>query len=195
MSLKPWREVVKPHRDVSSGRYQRAEFAADLAQVLRGDAQPEYQDPVEFFARTYLTRGISHLLVEGLKRLSDEMVTAMDSVSAVVEENTAATQEMASNSAEVTRAIENIASIGEENSAAVEEVSAATEEMSAQVEEVSASAQSLADMALMLQDLVAQFKFESRPAVQRQPLRLGAAEQAPIHLQQGNGHKVGEQWL
>ncbi len=70
MSLKPWREVVKPHRDVSSGRYQRAEFAADLAQVLRGDAQPEYQDPVEFFARTYLTRGISHLLIEGLKRLS-----------------------------------------------------------------------------------------------------------------------------
>lgn len=70
MSLKPWREVVKPHRDVSSGRYRRAEFAADLAQVLRGDAQPEYQDPVEFFARTYLTRGISQLLTEGLKRLS-----------------------------------------------------------------------------------------------------------------------------
>lgn len=70
MGLKPWREVVKPHRDVSSGRYQRAEFAADMAQVLRGDAQPEYQDPVEFFARTYLTRGISHLLTEGLKRLS-----------------------------------------------------------------------------------------------------------------------------
>src|SRR5690606_657256 len=26
-SLKPWREVVQPHPDVASGRYQRAEFA------------------------------------------------------------------------------------------------------------------------------------------------------------------------
>src|SRR5947207_9366182 len=31
--LKPWREVVTPHRDVASGRYQRAEFAADLWQA------------------------------------------------------------------------------------------------------------------------------------------------------------------
>ena len=32
-TLKPWREVVTPHRDVASGRYQQAEFAADLWQV------------------------------------------------------------------------------------------------------------------------------------------------------------------
>jgi hypothetical protein len=31
-TLKPWREVVTPHRDVASGRYQQAEFAADLWQ-------------------------------------------------------------------------------------------------------------------------------------------------------------------
>lgn len=121
-----------------------------------------------------------------MKRLSDEMVAAMDSVSAVVEQNTAATQQMAANSAEVNRAIENIASIGEENSAAVEEVSAATEEMSAQVEEVSASAQSLAEMASKLQEIVAQFKLESRP-VGQQPVLMPSS--------QGNGHKVGERWL
>ena len=34
--LKPWREVVTPHPDVASGRYQQAEFAADLHQVWRG---------------------------------------------------------------------------------------------------------------------------------------------------------------
>jgi len=72
MSLKPWREVVKPHRDVSSGRYRQAEFAADLGQVLRGTAEPEYQDAVEFFSRTYITAGIRQLLVEGLKRLSGQ---------------------------------------------------------------------------------------------------------------------------
>ncbi len=32
-ALKPWREVVTPHADVASGRYQQAEFAADLWQV------------------------------------------------------------------------------------------------------------------------------------------------------------------
>src|SRR5262249_18425174 len=28
-NLKPWREVITPHKDVASGRYQQAEFAAD----------------------------------------------------------------------------------------------------------------------------------------------------------------------
>ncbi len=85
------------------------------------------------------------------------MTQAVESVSAVIEENTAATEEMAAGSSEITSAIENIASISEENSAAVEEVSASAEEMSAQVEEVSASAQSLADMANELQSVVAHF--------------------------------------
>src|SRR5208282_1347453 len=34
--LKPWREIVTPHKDVASGRYQQAEFAADLWQVHMG---------------------------------------------------------------------------------------------------------------------------------------------------------------
>ncbi|HSO27245.1 MAG TPA: methyl-accepting chemotaxis protein [Anaerolineales bacterium] len=89
----------------------------------------------------------------------------MDSVSAVVEENTAATEEMAAGANEVNQSIENIASVSEENSAAIEEVSASAEEMNAQVEEVTASAQSLAEMAELLQGVVSQFKLsgEARP--------------------------------
>ena len=68
--LRPWREVVQPHPDVASGRYVQAEFAADLAQVLVGTAEPEYQDPVEFFRRTYLTEGLLALLVTGVQRLT-----------------------------------------------------------------------------------------------------------------------------
>jgi predicted AAA+ superfamily ATPase len=68
--LKPWREVVQPHPDVASGRYIQAEFAADLAQVMAGAAEPEYQDPLEFFRRTYLTEGLLALLVTGVKRLT-----------------------------------------------------------------------------------------------------------------------------
>lgn len=68
--LKPWREVVSPHPDVAGGRYIQAEFAADLAQVLAGDAAAEYQDPVEFFRRTYLTEGLLTMLVTGIQRLT-----------------------------------------------------------------------------------------------------------------------------
>ena len=93
-----------------------------------------------------------------MSELSNELVTVMDSVSAVVEENTASTEEMAAGSNEVTEAVETIASVSEENSASVEEVSASAEEMNAQVEEVTASAQSLSEMAQMLMTLVSRFK-------------------------------------
>ncbi len=67
--LKPWREVVTPHPDVASGRYQQAEFAADLGQVHRGEGADEYRDPTEFFRRTFLTEGLRHLLTDALARL------------------------------------------------------------------------------------------------------------------------------
>ena len=68
--LPPWREVVTPHPDVASGRYQEAEFAADLAQVVRGEGAAEYRDPVEFFRRTFLTDGLRQLLVDAVRRLA-----------------------------------------------------------------------------------------------------------------------------
>lgn len=68
--LKPWRQVVSPHPDVASGRYLQAEFAADLSQVLAGTAEPEYQHPIEFFRRTYLTEGLLNMLVTGVRRLT-----------------------------------------------------------------------------------------------------------------------------
>lgn len=66
--LKPWREIIIPHKDVASGKYQQAEFAADLAQVLAGNAEIEYQDANEFFNRTYMTDGMKQLLASSLKR-------------------------------------------------------------------------------------------------------------------------------
>ncbi|AEE98002.1 Swt1 family HEPN domain-containing protein [Mahella australiensis] len=68
--LPPWRYVIMPHPDVAQGRYKNAEFAADLAQVVHGEGAIEYKEPVEFFARTYITEGLSGLLVQVLKRVS-----------------------------------------------------------------------------------------------------------------------------
>ena len=69
-TLKPWREVVTPHADVASGRYQQAEFAADLWQVHLGEGSDEYRKPQEFFRRTFLTESLKRLLVGGVQRIS-----------------------------------------------------------------------------------------------------------------------------
>ncbi len=71
-SLRPWREVITPHADVASGRYQQAEFAADLWEVYRGEGTAEYRDPVEFFRRTYLTESLKRLLSAGMLRLNGQ---------------------------------------------------------------------------------------------------------------------------
>ena len=69
-ALKPWRQVATPHQDVASGRYQQAEFAADLWQAHLGEGTAEYRDPSEFFRRTYLTESLGGMLVGAVQRLS-----------------------------------------------------------------------------------------------------------------------------
>jgi predicted AAA+ superfamily ATPase len=68
--LPAWRDVVEPHDDVARGTFELAQFAADLRQVHQGVADPEYGDPVEFFGRTYLTRGLRYLLEQAIRRLT-----------------------------------------------------------------------------------------------------------------------------
>lgn len=70
--LPSWREIIEPHPDVAQGRYLNAEFAADLSQVARGEGAFEYRDPVEFFARTYVTEGMKGLLIQALKRFNGQ---------------------------------------------------------------------------------------------------------------------------
>lgn len=71
-SLLAWRKLITPHPDVAYGRYTQAEFAADLNLVAGGKAASEYQDPVEFFSRTFLTEGIKGLLTAALKRVNNQ---------------------------------------------------------------------------------------------------------------------------
>ncbi len=70
--LPSWRAVMLPNSDVMQGRYSKAEFAADLDKVAKNEAELEYQDPVEFFSRTYVTQGMKGLLVQALKRVCDQ---------------------------------------------------------------------------------------------------------------------------
>lgn len=72
--LRPWREVLQPHEDVATGNFQASEFAADLYKVATGaaDQGKDYADPVEFFARTYLTDGLRDLMGRAMRRLAGD---------------------------------------------------------------------------------------------------------------------------
>ena len=63
-------ELCTPREDVLSGGIRESEFAADLAQVLRKEGPPEYQDPATFFANTHPTEGLKRLLDNVCRRLS-----------------------------------------------------------------------------------------------------------------------------
>ncbi|MGH2506258.1 MAG: DUF499 domain-containing protein, partial [Ktedonobacteraceae bacterium] len=70
--LRAWREVMAPQSDVQNSSYQLAEFAADLGAVHREESTPEYQQPRDFFQRTFLTTGLRRLLANALQRLSGQ---------------------------------------------------------------------------------------------------------------------------
>ena len=71
-NLKPWRDVVTPHEDVTSGLFQQAEFAADLWQVHLAEGAAEYRDPTQFFRRTFLTASLKRMLIGAIRRLSGQ---------------------------------------------------------------------------------------------------------------------------
>ena len=70
MSLKPWREIARPHKDVLEGTFKQSEFAADITQVANGAATDEYQDAEKFFSRTFITEGMRLLLISVAQRLA-----------------------------------------------------------------------------------------------------------------------------
>jgi len=72
MSLKPWREIIVPHPDVLKGTFQQSEFAADLTAVHTGKATAEYGDAKAFYERTFITEGMSKLLIQVSQRLNGQ---------------------------------------------------------------------------------------------------------------------------
>jgi hypothetical protein len=73
MALKPWYKVVTPREDLREGKpLDASEFAVHLDQVRDGRAPAVYQDPERFFERTFLTKGLTSVAGEVLRRLSGE---------------------------------------------------------------------------------------------------------------------------
>ena len=63
-------DICRPREDILKGAVAEAEFAADLARVLRGDAGADYGNARRFFANTYPTRGLKSLLANVCRRLT-----------------------------------------------------------------------------------------------------------------------------
>ena len=73
MPLKPWYKVVTPREDLREGKpLDASEFAVHLDQVREGRAPADYQKPERFFERTYLTKNLTTLAAEVIRRLSGE---------------------------------------------------------------------------------------------------------------------------
>lgn len=68
--MQPWRMIAEPHEDIRLERFDPAVFAADLGMVLQHEGPTDYHDPETFFKKTYLTQGLSNLLLDALYRLS-----------------------------------------------------------------------------------------------------------------------------
>lgn len=69
-ALRPWHQVISPHRDILENRFDESVFAADLSNVVNKTGPIEYQDPIVFFRRTYLTQGLINLMAAVLSRLA-----------------------------------------------------------------------------------------------------------------------------
>ena len=91
----------------------------------------------------------------------DMLNTSIERVSAVIEQNYAATQNIDQHAHDTIEIIEAVAAVSEENAAATQEISASTEEVSSQVSEMSQSAAMLAIIANELQASTARFKLRN----------------------------------
>lgn len=71
MPMKPWYKIITPREDLREGRpLDASEFAVHLDHVRDGRAPAVYQDPAEFFDRTYLTKNLRDLSVQVVRRLN-----------------------------------------------------------------------------------------------------------------------------
>ena len=76
MNLPTVFDTCEPREDVLKGTIADADFAADLAKVIRGIASDDYQKPDRFFANTYPTEGLKNLLRNVLARLTGDASAA-----------------------------------------------------------------------------------------------------------------------
>ncbi|MGC8753356.1 MAG: ATP-binding protein, partial [Fervidicoccaceae archaeon] len=67
--MRAFKRIARPNEDIMNGRLTMDVFAADLWQVVKGEAPLDYQDAAMFFRKTYMTKGLSNIIELAKKRL------------------------------------------------------------------------------------------------------------------------------
>ncbi len=70
--MKPWHQVITPHKDITQGKFDESVFAADLSDVVADRGPLEYRDASTFFRKTYPTQGLVNLLAAITSRLAGQ---------------------------------------------------------------------------------------------------------------------------
>ncbi len=71
MAMKPWYKIVTPREDLRDGKpLDASEFAVHLDHVRDGRAPAVYQNPAEFFERTFLAKSLRELSGQVVRRRS-----------------------------------------------------------------------------------------------------------------------------
>ena len=69
--MKPWYKIITPREDLREGKpLDASEFAVHLDHVRDGRAPSVYQNPPEFFERTFLTKNLRELASQTVRRLN-----------------------------------------------------------------------------------------------------------------------------
>ncbi|MFN8637601.1 MAG: methyl-accepting chemotaxis protein [Chloroflexota bacterium] len=131
---------------VEQGAAQADKAGAALAEILQAVGTTVTQ--VSSIAETART------MADGGQRV----LAAMESISAVVEQNSAATEEMAAQTGQVTTSIESIAAVAEESSATAEELAVSTDLMRTKTEATYADAERLVEATARLRELFSRFR-------------------------------------
>ncbi|MFZ1755763.1 MAG: HAMP domain-containing methyl-accepting chemotaxis protein, partial [Caldilineaceae bacterium] len=102
--------------------------------------------------------------VAAISNGNDTLLTVMQRVSAIGEENNRASHGMADGSEDLLRAIEELSAIAEQNSAAAEQVAASTADVGNHDQLTASTAHDLMSMANGLREIVGQFVLKAVPA-------------------------------
>jgi len=125
---------------------------------LAHDAGAALAEIMQVVAKTYEQIQSISTSAREMADSSSSVVTAIDNVAAITQENTASTQEMAFGSNRAVSAINTIADLTKKNAGSAELMSVAVEEMAASTEDIAAAAEALNKMAHQLKQLVDGFR-------------------------------------
>lgn len=117
---------------------------------LTGQTEQRLGETLAVVARTGRDIAAISAMTERVSTVATQVASAVNTVAAVTEENSAAADEMTAGSLQIIQAIQSIAAVSEENASAAEEVSAAMEQLSANSERIAKAA---ADLGVIARDL------------------------------------------